>query len=119
MPIENFPSNEAQKTIIDLRLFTLTAILRTAYWFTAHYYLHLQYSKNSRDELEVFLKAKGNFVSENPAGEFLNNLIDNEIQVGLESGSSEIRKLIIEHAFRDTSVLNTNLDVMPIIEDHE
>jgi len=95
---------------VDERVYSVEALLRTAYWFTDRAYLFI--SKPTEHTLRVHLKAKPATL-ESPksvaigeiAGEFSNALLDNQLREGIEERTGKIRELLVMKAMAEAGVL--------------
>jgi len=86
---------------VDPKVFSETAVLKTAYWFTDQYYLFVA---NNRDtgllDLELRLK-QGESLEQLKAacGEFWNKLLDQEVRQRVLTETSPIREQLLKKAF--------------------
>jgi len=89
------------RVCIDPNLYTLTAIFKTAYWFTDKYYLFLA-NRSSIVEVELRLK-QGDSSDElkKICGQFLNNLLDQSVRQRVLEETSGIRDTLLKKAFFD------------------
>lgn len=86
---------------VDPEVFSETAILKTAYWFTDFYYLYLS-KDNNTGMVDVELRLKeGNDAGKLKAacGEFWNKLLDQEVRQKVLSETSAVRDALITKAF--------------------
>jgi len=91
---------------VDERVYSVEAILRTAYWFTDRVYIFI--SKPTEQTLRVHLKTKPSTL-ESPhqpaisevAGEFGNALLDNQLREGIEQRTGKIRELLVMKALAE------------------
>jgi His-Xaa-Ser system protein HxsD len=90
---------------VSSKLYDKTTLFRTCYVFTDRCYLYL--SPGGEDDVHVYLKAKGNGLElEQVAGEFCNELIDQQVRQDLDRQTGEIRKLIVAQAFAEGDLLD-------------
>jgi His-Xaa-Ser system protein HxsD len=95
---------------VDERVYSVDAILRTAYWFTDRVYIFI--SKPAEHTLRLHLKTKSPTL-ESPqrveirdlAGEFANALLDNQLREGIEQRTGKIRELLVMKAIAEAGVL--------------
>jgi His-Xaa-Ser system protein HxsD len=94
---------------IDERIYSVEAVMRTAYWFTDRAYLVI--SKPSEHSLRVYVKAKPPTLesprAEPPddlAREFGDALLNNELREAVERQTGKIRELVIAKAFAEAGV---------------
>lgn len=95
---------------VDERVYSVEAVLRTAYWFTDRAYLFI--SKLGEHTLRVHLKTKP-VTLEAPrqesvidlAGEFGNALLDNQLREVVEKRTGKIRELLVMKALAEAGVL--------------
>lgn len=97
---------------LDETIYGRDAVLRTCYWFTDRAYLFV--SRPHIGTLEVQLKAKAQVPSlanptpvvvEHLAGDFLNQLLDNQLRQDIEEKTGRIRELLVAKAFAEAGVL--------------
>lgn len=86
---------------VDPKVFSETAILKTAYWFTDQHYLFL--AKNADTgfiDVEFRLK-QGDSLDKLKAacGEFWNNVLDQEVRQKVLGETSAVRDTLIKKAF--------------------
>ncbi len=86
---------------VDPNVFSETAILKSAYWFTDQYFLFLAKKKESGFwEVEFRLKeGKSLDILKAACGEFSNSLIDQEIRQKVISETKDVRDTLIKKAF--------------------
>ncbi len=86
---------------IDINLFSQTAILKTAYWFTDRYFLFFSKNENS-SFLNVEIRPKNDDVKNfflTACGEFSNRLLDQELRQRVIAETSEVRNVLVKKAF--------------------
>lgn len=95
---------------LDERVYSLEAVLRTAYWFTDRVYVFI--SKPTEQTLRLHLKTKlatlecpQQSVISDIAGEFGNALIDNQLREGIEQRTGKLRELLVMKAFAESGAL--------------
>jgi len=88
---------------VDPVIFSETAILKTAYWFTDQYYLFLSKNKNTGLlDVEFRLKQGDDLDKLKVAcGEFWNSLLDQEVRQKVITETSVVRDELIKKAFFD------------------
>ena len=88
---------------VDPSVFSETAILKTAYWFTDRYYIFL--TKNiGTGLLDVEFRLKQGEDAEQlkkACGEFWNYLLDQEVRQKVLLETSEVRDALIKKSFMD------------------
>lgn len=96
---------------IDLSIYSLPAVLRTCYKFTDHYYLFLSREASAPGNVVVTFGSK---VTSEPAreflGDFLNELIDQQIREQLAAEAGPLRELIAAQAFSEGNLLDADQD---------
>lgn len=98
--------------LLDPRIYSREALLRTCYWYTNVAYIHVPESADDRLAVHVRLKQRVATL-ENPkpisidefVGEFCNSLLDFELRRQIESETAPIRQLILAKAFSESGVL--------------
>lgn len=96
--------------VVDERIYSVPALLRTAYWFTDRAYVFITFE--NEQSLRVHLKPKAPSL-ETPqrknigelAGEFANSLLDHQLRESIEERTGKIRELIIAKAFAEAGLL--------------
>ena len=91
------------QTSVDQSVFSETAILKTAYWFTDLHYLFITKNRDSGFwDVELRLKQQGELEQLKAAcGEFWNHLLDQEVRQKVLGETSSIRDALIARAFLD------------------
>jgi His-Xaa-Ser system protein HxsD len=101
---------------VDLGVYSLSALLRVAYRFTDHCYLHLQ--KKAEDVVEVRFQPKA---SDSPldqiAGEFLNQLLDQSLREIVTRESEPVRNLILAHALSRTPFVDADRERVNLLRE--
>lgn len=96
------PSTEV---IVDLGLYTQTAILKATYKFTGNYFVRLE--KVSDNSLTVAFTVKSPAIlTANLTEEFLNELLDQRLREHISVETLPVRNLIMAHAL-------SKLDLVP------
>jgi His-Xaa-Ser system protein HxsD len=89
---------------VDPNLYTLTAIFKTAYWFTDECYLFLA-NRSSIIEIEFRLKqGDSNDELKKICGRFLNNLLDQSVRQRVLEETAGVRDILLKKAFFDAKV---------------
>lgn len=85
----------------DPRIYSETAILKTAYWFTDHYYLFLMKNRTTGlIDLEFRLKTGDDTEAlKSACGQFWNRLLDQEVRQRVIEETSSVRDTLIKKAF--------------------
>jgi len=95
---------------VDERVYSVSALLRAAYWFTDRAYIFV--SKPNEHSLQVQIKAKP-LTLEAPSrvslpdivGEFGNALLDYQLREVIEERTGKIRELIITKALGEANLM--------------
>jgi len=96
------------RVCVDPNLYSLTAILKTAYWFTDQCYLFLV-NRSPFVEVEFRLKqGDSNDALKKICGQFLNNLLDQSVRQKVLEETSDIRDTLLKKAFFDAKVSVSN-----------
>jgi len=101
---------------VDVSVYGLRPLLKSAYLFTDRAFLHLQY----RDEctIEVRFRAKRSDAdTDTIARDFLNDLIDQRLREMVAAETESTRDLILAHALSKTSLLNRDLETADPVSD--
>lgn len=94
---------------VDVRIYSLRAILKTAYWFTERAFLHLQF--RAEHLVEIRLRAKSATADPDEiVGDFLNDLIDQRLRELVGAETEKSRDLIIAHALSKTALIHRELE---------
>lgn len=90
---------------IDLKIYSLTAVFKTAYWQTENFYLFLRRSKTYDDLIEIEIRIKNPDIHqnnlENACWSFCNSLIDFETRQRVISETKSIRDILVSKAFSE------------------
>ena len=93
---------------VDQRVYSVEAVLRTAYWFTDRAYLFI--SAPTEHSLRVHLKTKPVTLDAphqqsigDIAGEFSNALLDNQLRESVEERTGKIRELLVMKALAEAA----------------
>lgn len=93
------------RVCVDPDLYSLTAIFKTAYWFTDQCYLYLA-KRASMVEIEFRLKSGDSSDDlKKVCGQFLNNLLDQSVRQKVLEETSGIRDTLLRKAFFDAKAL--------------
>ena len=96
------------RVCVDPNLYSLTAILKTAYWFTDQCYLFLA-NRSPFVEVEFRLKQGDSEDSlKKICGQFLNNLLDQAVRQKVLEETSGIRDTLLKKAFFDAKASVAN-----------
>lgn len=90
---------------IDLTLYHLSAMLRACYKFTGRCYLFLARTEHP-DWITVSFLTRGTQGTENLLGDFCNELLDQQVRMGLETEMRPIREMIVAQAFAEGNLLD-------------
>ena len=93
----NIDSDDIISFNIDKKLFSSDAILQTSYKYTDVYYFEI---KTQGSFYRIVLKSKNsNTNTKNIKGDFLNELLDQQLRVNLYNKTYQIRETILKKAF--------------------
>jgi His-Xaa-Ser system protein HxsD len=86
---------------VDPKVFSETAILKTAYWFTDHYYLYLASNRDTGFlDVEFRLKEAGSVERLRAAcGEFWNAMLDQAVRQRVLEETAPLRDTLLKKAF--------------------
>jgi His-Xaa-Ser system protein HxsD len=90
--------------LVDLSVYSLTAVLKTAYWFTDRFYLYLHMSQGAATQVNVEIRGKdsnGNGGLIEACQEFGNALIDQAIRQQVLVETCEVRDALVRKAFAE------------------
>lgn len=90
---------------VDATVYSVQAILRTAYWMTDSCYILVTRPAKGQYVVHFAPKAGIERSLESLAGEFSNALIDNQLRVELSEQSGKVRDLIVAKAFAEGNLL--------------
>jgi len=91
---------------VDLSLYSLKAVFRACYKFTARCYVFMSRTEESTWLAVVFLAKITPSVMPSLAGELYNELLDQQIRENLEIDMGPIRELIVAQAFAEGNLLD-------------
>ena len=103
---------------VDLGVYPLLPLLKTAYRFTDRCYLHLQLKSAAVVEVR-FIAKEASSTLDSVAGEFCNELLDQTLRESVARESEAERNLILAHALSRTSLLHPELDAAAPFHDPE
>ena len=96
-------------TRIDLTVYGLDAVFKSAYRFTARCFIHLQHA----DERTIDVRMRPKLETGNPdtaIRDFLNDLIDQRLRSLLAAETVDVRNLIMAHALSRTNLVRPELE---------
>jgi|ERR1700722_9636768 len=100
---------------VDMKIFSMDALLKTAYWHTGRCYLHLQ--TVGGDIVEARFKPKPGVKLDHLPEQFMNDLLDQSLQERVSRESEPFKNLILAHALSKTSLVNPELETTEPLED--
>ena len=109
---KNFPNINADilgnfaRIELDLNVYTLKTIYKTAYWLTEKSYIYL--SQDNKKKIILEIRPKGDYKKiplDNLVGEFCNGLIDFRVRETVLKETKPIREALLTKAF--TENINT------------
>ncbi len=95
--------NSPTKVSVDLSVYGLTAVLKSAYRFSGRAYLHVQDAGGGK--VDVWVRAKDGSAPDQVAGEFLNDLLDQRLREIVATETRPERDLILAHALSRTNLV--------------
>lgn len=99
------------KIELDTKIYPLEAIYGASYVFIDRLYVFLD--KGKRDKVNIFLKSKNKISKKqltNLVGEFMNELLNYSLRIGLAKNNKKIREYIVEQAlFAASNKLDNDL----------
>ena len=99
---------ELVNIIIDLNLYTLTAVKKTCYKFTADCSMQMNMIDQNKLQLIFTFASTISFEARNKLiGDFYNELIDQDLREIISKETEPVRNLILSAAFSKTSLLET------------
>lgn len=102
-------NSRTRTSAIDLRVYTLEAIMKSAYRFTGRCFLHLE--QISHEIVQVQLRPKqANDDPDAALGDFLNDLVDQRLRTLIASETVAIRNLVMAHALSRTALIRADLE---------
>ena len=104
--------NYSQEIKVDKKIYSLDALLKTAFSFTDQVYLHL-----AQDENSWIISWEGKNEASIDASEFENELIMQQLREKITEKTAEVRKLLLARAF-SSSMIDMEED-MPVETDSD
>lgn len=102
--------------VVEIRIYSLKAILKAAYNLTGWAFIHLQYRDDTA--VEIRIRAKDPMVDiDRLVGEFLNDLIDQRLREIIGQETEATRDLILAHALSKTNLLSAELETVEPSDD--
>ena len=85
---------------VNCNLYNRDTILKVVYQFIDHYYVYLDYSREQPEYMQVELSPKKEFQAktEEAAGEFLNELLNQNLREVIEKKTKSVRELVLARA---------------------
>jgi His-Xaa-Ser system protein HxsD len=96
-------------TKIDLTIYGLDAVLKSAYRFTGRCFIHLQHADPRTVEVRMRPKLTSED-SDTAIRDFLNDLIDQRLRGLLSTETVDVRNLIMTHALSRTTFIRPDLE---------
>lgn len=95
--------------VIDLTVYSETAVLRAAHKFTDRCHLHLE--REAATRIGVRFRAKDGTVDcTRIAGDFFNEILDQRLREIVQKESEPVRNLILAQALSGTALIHPELD---------
>lgn len=91
---------------VDLSVHPLTAVMKSAYWFTDRYFLYIRKDEGSVNE-KILIELRDKDISTNPetlamaCAEFSNTLIDQTVRQYVLTETREVRDALVRKAFSE------------------
>lgn len=95
--------------IVDLSLYSLDALKKTAHRFTGRCAVHLQHEDETHVTVRLHLLREG-VDGSLVAGEFVNALLDQTLREEIGLATEPVRNLILAHALSQTNLLSPELE---------
>lgn len=93
--------------LVDLSVHSLTAVMKTAYWFTDRYFLYLHRPEGNPEQICIEIRNKDiNTQTDNlnsVCAEFSNALIDQTVRQMVLTETSAVRDALVKKAFGEGS----------------
>lgn len=89
---------------LDASIYTLTAALKAAYWFTELYYIQLRWEDDRQKVLLVDVRPKdadAGIDIEDIVAQFANAVLDQVVRERVNSDTRNIRDVIVKRAFSE------------------
>lgn len=102
---------------VDLNVYGIAPVLKTAYLFTNRCYTHLQYRSEQMVEVRFWSKPGNPTPVDRLAREFCNELLDQTLRAQIAKETERERNLILAHALSRHPVLNRELEATPEFAD--
>ena len=102
---------EGAVVVLDANVYRLSAVKKAAYKFGNKF--HCLISTQDDASISVVLKSKAQFDDlEHLAGEFCNEVLDQDLRENIAEQTEALRNLLLAHAFSRTSLVNADLDTV-------
>jgi His-Xaa-Ser system protein HxsD len=102
----------------DSGTYSLTAIKKAAYKLGASAFFHIT-SKDGIIEVRIAPKTPATLDFRQLVGEFSNEVLDQDLREHVSAQTTDIRNLIIAHAFSRTSLIDADWDTADFSNDPE
>lgn len=105
----SLPMIEGTCAILDGSVYSLTAIKKAAYRFGDC--CHIQIEKEAEDKIHVYFSPKTPTVDlSSKIGEYLNEVLDQDLRESIAAQTKDLCNLIIAHAFSKTALIESELE---------
>jgi His-Xaa-Ser system protein HxsD len=94
---------------VQLDIYGLDPLLKAVHNFTDRCHVHLEHVDNNA-VLCRFSVTADNVDTEQIAGEFLNEVLDQTLRARLAANTEPVRRLLLAHAFSKANLLHPELD---------
>lgn len=94
---KNVLENKILKIELDSKVYTKSTILKSTYKFTDRTYIYINHSAD-REQFIVYFTPKDNLSIETLSGEFINELLDQELRTVVLDKTRKVRDVIVTRA---------------------
>ena len=102
---------EGAVVVLDANVYRLSAVKKAAYKFGNKF--HCLITTSDDGSIAVVLKPKSQVDNlEHAAGEFCNEVLDQDLREVIAEQTDAVRNLLLAHAFSRTSLVNAELDTV-------
>lgn len=92
-------SNEVLKIVLDSTIYTKSTILKSTYKFTDKVYIYITMDEaDNKKDFNIYLNPKEEVSIDKLSGEFMNELLDQELRSEVLSQTHKIRDVIVTRA---------------------
>jgi His-Xaa-Ser system protein HxsD len=103
--------------LLDSSVYRLPSAKKAAYKFGDRCYVLIEGGTDGH--IRVYLRPKdSNLDIESVVGDYLNEVLDQDLRESIAEQTDDLRNLIIAHAFSQTSLIETDLETAPYAPDN-